>query len=107
MVEELEVTSQRDMEALDGKDGCGHNALQRDAVSLAKHQEALSVLTQQLAETENKLQAEQALCEHAHAELARLQSDLQDAQHSIFSKEEHEKIRVRVEDYISKHKHLL
>lgn len=102
MQEELEVTSQTDTEALDSmcadKEGCGQDALEmKDVVSLAKHQEALSAITQQLAETENKLQAERSLCEQAHAELARLQSHLQDARHGMISTEEHEKIRVRVE----------
>ncbi|MCI4383786.1 hypothetical protein PGIGA_G00030750 [Pangasianodon gigas] len=100
--EELEVSSQTDIEALDvlcaGKDGCVQDALQmKDVVSLAKHQEALSALIQQLAETENKLEAERALCEHAHAELARLKSDLQDAQHGMISKEEHERIRAELQ----------
>lgn len=108
--EELAVTSQTDLEASDGlcssKEGCDQDALEMmDAVSLAKHQEALSAITQQLAETENKLQAERALCEHAHAELARLKSDLQDAQHGMVSKEEHEKILVRVEDYTAEMLH--
>lgn len=102
--EELEVTSQTDLDALDGlyasKESCVQDALKMmDAVPLAKHQEALSAITQQLAETENKLQAERALCEHAHAELARLKSDLQNAQHGMISKEEHEKILVRVHPY--------
>lgn len=94
------------MEALNGlcagKEGCVQDALQmKDAVSLAEHQKALSAIMQQLAETENKLQAERALCENAHAELARLKSDLQDARHGMMSKEEHERIMVRVEDYIA------
>lgn len=97
MQEEPEVTSQTDTE---GNEDCVQKALQmKDAVSLTKHQEALSALTQQIAETENKLQAERALCEHAHAELARLQSDLQDAQHGMISKEDHAKMRVRVEGH--------
>ncbi|KAB5559454.1 hypothetical protein PHYPO_G00029300 [Pangasianodon hypophthalmus] len=100
--EELEVTSQTDIETLDvlcaGEEGCVQDALQmKDVVSLAKHREALSALTQQLAETENKLEAERALCEHAHAELARLKSDLQDAQHGMISKEEHERIRTELQ----------
>ncbi|XP_053539332.1 ankyrin repeat domain-containing protein 24 [Ictalurus punctatus] len=97
--EELEVT---DMEALNGlcagKEGCVQDALQmKDAVSLAEHQKALSAIMQQLAETENKLQAEQALCENAHAELARLKSDLQDARHGMMSKEEHERIMAELQ----------
>lgn len=100
--EEPEVTSQTDTEALEGlcadKDGCVRDALQmKDVVSRATHLEVLSAISQQLAETETKLQAERALCEQAHAELARLQSDLQEAQHGMISKEEHEKIRVRGE----------
>lgn len=102
MQEELEVTSQTDEEALNDlcadKEGCVEEALQMKAVvSLTKHQEAVSAITQQLAETENKLQAESALCEQAHAELAKLESDLRDAQHGMISKDEHEKIMVRVE----------
>ncbi|KAM9461432.1 uncharacterized protein ankrd24 [Clarias gariepinus] len=91
--EELEVT---DVDALVGscaeKAGCG-----QDAVSLTKHQEELSAMKQQLAETETKLEAERALCEHAHEELARLKGDLQDAQHGMISKEEHEKIRAELQ----------
>lgn len=103
VLEELEETSQADMNEQDdmctGTDDSVQDALQiNNAVPLAKHQEALSAITQELAETENKLQAERALCEHAHAELAKLQRDLQEAHHGMISKEEHEKIRVRAGD---------
>ncbi|KAF7703598.1 hypothetical protein HF521_022605 [Silurus meridionalis] len=70
----------------------------KDSISLVKHQEALSAIAQQLADTESKLQAERALCEHAHAELARLKSELQDAQHGMITKEEHEKIRAELQN---------
>lgn len=101
VLEELEETSQPDMEELDdlcaGTEDCVKVAFtMKDAVPLAQHQEALSAIVQQLAETENKLQAERALCEQAHAELARLKRDLLEAQHGMISKEEHEKIRVRL-----------
>lgn len=107
VLEELEEASQPDMEELDdlhaGTGDGGDDALQmKDAVPLAKQQEAMSAIMQQLAETEHKLQAERALCEHAYAEVARLKHDLQEAQHAMVSKEEHEKIKVRVEGYTVK-----
>lgn len=104
VLEELEEASQPDMDELNdlcgGMEDCVENALEmKDAVPQAKHQEALSAIMQQLAETDNKLQAERALCEHAHAEVARLKHDLLEAQQGMISKEEHEKIKVRVEGY--------
>ncbi|KAK3562084.1 hypothetical protein QTP86_027181 [Hemibagrus guttatus] len=102
LLEELEEASQADMEELDDLhagtgDGVDDALQMKDAVPLAKQQEALSAIMQQLSETEHKLQAERALCEHAHAEVARLKHDLQEAQHAMISKEEHEKIKVELQ----------
>ncbi|KAF4083520.1 hypothetical protein AMELA_G00142950 [Ameiurus melas] len=93
--EELEVTDMESLNALcAGKEGCVHDTLQ---MKDEEHQKALSAIMQQLTETENKLQAERALCENAHAELARLKSDLQDARHGMMSKEEHERIMAELQ----------
>ncbi|TSM20262.1 Ankyrin repeat domain-containing protein 24 [Bagarius yarrelli] len=102
VLEELEEISQPDTEELDdlcaGTEDCSNVALKMtDVVPQAQHQEALSAALQQLAETENKLQAERALCEQAHAELARLKHDLQEAQHGMISKDKHEKIRAELQ----------
>ncbi|GAA6110100.1 ankyrin repeat domain-containing protein 24 [Tachysurus ichikawai] len=102
VLEELEEASQPDMDELNdlcgGMEDCVENALEmKDAVPQAKHQEALSAIMQQLAETDNKLQAERALCEHAHAEVARLKHDLLEAQQGMISKEEHEKIKAEMQ----------
>ncbi|KAI5620731.1 ankyrin repeat domain-containing protein 24 isoform X3 [Silurus asotus] len=103
--EEPEVNYQTDGEAQDDLPAEEENRIQdasemKDSISLVKHQEALSAIAQQLADTESKLQAERALCEHAHAELARLKSELQDAQHGMITKEEHEKIRAELQNTI-------
>ncbi|XP_026881569.2 ankyrin repeat domain-containing protein 24 isoform X9 [Electrophorus electricus] len=101
--EELEVARQEAAEALDclvaEREGRAQDALQlKDAVPLARHQEALSAIAQQLAQTENELQAERALREHAQAELARRESELQAARQGTISKEEHEKTRAKLQE---------
>uniref|UniRef100_A0AAR2LKN4 Ankyrin repeat domain 24 n=1 Tax=Pygocentrus nattereri TaxID=42514 RepID=A0AAR2LKN4_PYGNA len=96
--EELEVARQEAAQALDclvaEREGRVQDALQlRDAVPLAKHQEVLSAVAQQLGQTEKELQTERALREHAQAEVTRLENKLQAAQQGMVSKEEHEKIK--------------
>ncbi|KAL7866673.1 hypothetical protein AOLI_G00144870 [Acnodon oligacanthus] len=96
--EELEVARQEAAQALDclvaEREGRAQDALQlRDAVPLAKHQEVLSAVAQQLGQTEKELQTERALREHAQAEVTRLENELQAAQQGMVSKEEHEKIK--------------
>ncbi|KAL6468736.1 hypothetical protein MHYP_G00222600 [Metynnis hypsauchen] len=96
--EELEVARQEAAQALDclvaEREGRAQDALQlRDAIPLAKHQEVLSAVAQQLGQTEKELQTERALREHAQAEVTRLENELQAAQQGMVSKEEHEKIK--------------
>ncbi len=59
-----------------------------------KHQETLSAIAQQLAQTEKELQGERTLREQAQTELARLESELQAVQKDSVSKEEHDKVKV-------------
>ncbi|XP_076880642.1 uncharacterized protein ankrd24 isoform X4 [Brachyhypopomus gauderio] len=99
--EELEVARQEAAEALDclvaEREGRALDALQlKDAVPLTRHQEALSAIAQQLAQTEKELQAERASREHVQAELAQRQDQLQAAQ-GMISKEEHEKCRAELQ----------
>ncbi|XP_059399271.1 ankyrin repeat domain-containing protein 24-like [Carassius carassius] len=100
--EELEVARQEAAQALDSlcdeKESRAQDALQlRDAVPLVKHQEVLSAVAQQLAQTEKELQAERALREKAQTELARLESELQAVQKNSVSKEEHDKVKEELE----------
>lgn len=59
-----------------------------------KHQETLSAIAQQLAQTEKELQGERALREQAQTGLARLESELKAVQKDSVSKEEHDKVKV-------------
>ncbi|KAI7791348.1 putative ankyrin repeat domain-containing protein 24 [Triplophysa rosa] len=100
--EELEVARQEAAQALDSlcaeRESRAQDTLQlRDAVPLAKHQEALTAVAQQLAQTEKELQTERAQREHAQAELARLESELQVAQKESVSREEHERVKAELE----------
>ncbi|KAA0712264.1 Ankyrin repeat domain-containing protein 24 [Triplophysa tibetana] len=100
--EELDVARQEAAQALDSlcaeRESRAQDALHlRDAVPLAKHQEALTAVAQQLARTEKELQTERAQREHAQAELARLQSELQGAQKESVSREEHERVKAELE----------
>ncbi|ROL40778.1 Ankyrin repeat domain-containing protein 24 [Anabarilius grahami] len=100
--EELEVARQEAAQALDSlcaeRESRAQDARHlRDAISLVKHQEALSAVAQQLAQTEKELQAERALREHAQTELTRLESKLQALQKDSVSKEEHDKVKAELE----------
>lgn len=97
--EELEVARQEAAQALDSlcaeRESRAQDVLHlRDAIPLVKHQEALSAVAQQLAQTEKELQAERALRENAQTELARLESELQALQKDSVRKEEHDKVKV-------------
>ncbi|XP_043079186.1 ankyrin repeat domain-containing protein 24 isoform X4 [Puntigrus tetrazona] len=100
--EELEVARQEAAQALDSlcaeRESRAQDALQlRDAIPLVKHQETLSAIAQQLAQTEKELQGERALREQAQTELARLESELQALQKDSVSKEEHDKVKAELE----------
>ncbi|XP_065102689.1 uncharacterized protein ankrd24 isoform X2 [Paramisgurnus dabryanus] len=100
--EELEVARQEAAQALDSlcaeRESRVQDALQlRDAIPLKKHQEALTAVAQQLAQTEKELQTERALREHAQTELARLESELRVAKKDSVNREEHEKVKAELE----------
>uniref|UniRef100_A0A3B3WTK2 Uncharacterized protein n=1 Tax=Poecilia mexicana TaxID=48701 RepID=A0A3B3WTK2_9TELE len=95
MKEELEVARQEAAQALDclcaEREGRAQDALQlKDAVPLSKHKEALSAVSEQLAQTLQELQEEKTLRAQAEEHAAKLQAELQSKQDAI-SKEEHEK----------------
>nr|XP_046158027.1 ankyrin repeat domain-containing protein 24-like [Oncorhynchus gorbuscha] len=69
----------------------------RDAVSLSQHAEALSALSEQLAQTAQELQAERALRCHAQTETARLEAQLQATQQDLISREEHNKVKLELQ----------
>ncbi|KTF91378.1 hypothetical protein cypCar_00042434 [Cyprinus carpio] len=101
--EELEVARQEAAQALDSlcdeRESRAQDALQlRDAVPLVKHQEVLSAVAQQLAQTEKELQAERALREKAQTELTRLESELQAVQKDSVSKQEHDKVKTELKE---------
>lgn len=96
--EELEVARQEAAQALDclcaEREGRAQDALQlKDAVPLSKHKEALSAVSEQLAQTLKELQEERSLRSEAEEQAATLEAKLQAVQDAI-SKEEHEKIKV-------------
>uniref|UniRef100_A0A087YL69 Ankyrin repeat domain 24 n=1 Tax=Poecilia formosa TaxID=48698 RepID=A0A087YL69_POEFO len=64
----------------------------KDAVPLSKHKEALSAVSEQLAQTLQELQEEKTLRAQAEEHAAKLQAELQSKQDAI-SKEEHEKVK--------------
>lgn len=98
MREELEVARQEAAQALDclcaEREGRAQDALQlKDTVPLSKHKEALSAVSEQLAQTLQELQEEKTLRAQAEEEAAKLQAELQGKQDAI-PKEEHEKVKV-------------
>ncbi|XP_008405191.1 ankyrin repeat domain-containing protein 24 isoform X5 [Poecilia reticulata] len=97
MKEELEVARQEAAQALDylcaEREGRAQDALQlKDAVPLSKHKEALSAVSEQLAQTLQELQEEKTLRAQAEEQTAKLQTELQSKQDAI-PKEEHEKVK--------------
>lgn len=96
--EELEVARQEAAQALDclcaERESRAQDALQlKDAVPLSKHKEALSAVSEQLAQTLQELQEEKSLRGQAEEQAAGLEARLQAMKDSI-SKEEHENIKV-------------
>ncbi|KAM7410009.1 hypothetical protein PAMA_001467 [Pampus argenteus] len=95
--EELEVARQEAAQALDclcaEREGRAQDALQlKDVVPLLKHKEALSAVSEQLAQTLQELQEEKSLRGEAEEQAARVEAKLQSMQDAI-PKEEHEKIK--------------
>lgn len=98
MREELEVARQEAAQALDclyaEREGRAQEVLQlKDAVPLLKHKEALSAVSEQLAQTLQELQEEKTLRTQAEEKAASLEAKVQATQDFI-SKEEHEKVKV-------------
>lgn len=96
--EELEVARQEAAQALDclcaERESRAQDALQlQDSVPLSKHREALSAVSEQLAQTLQELQEERTLRGQAEEQAARLEDKLQTMQDAI-PKEEHEKVKV-------------
>lgn len=96
--EELEVARQEAAQALDclcaERESRAHDALQlKDAVPLPKHKEALSAVSEQLAQTLQELQEEKSLRGRAEERAAGLEARLQAMKDSV-SKEEHENMKV-------------
>ncbi|KAM7388304.1 hypothetical protein PAMP_024490 [Pampus punctatissimus] len=95
--EELEVARQEAAQALDclcaEREGRAQDALQlKDVVPLLKHKEALSAVSEQLAQTLQELQEEKSLRGQAEEQAARVEAKLQSMQDAI-PKEEHEKVK--------------
>ncbi|XP_072294173.1 ankyrin repeat domain-containing protein 24 [Eucyclogobius newberryi] len=95
--EELEVARQEAAQALDclcaEREGRAQDALQeKDAIPLSNHHEALSAVSEQLAQTLQELQEEKAQRGQAEKRAARLETNFEALQHSV-SKEEHEKVK--------------
>ncbi len=101
--EELEVARQEAAQALDclcaEREGRAQDALQlKDAVPFAKHKEALTAVSEQLAQTLQELQEEKTFRGQAEEQAARLEAKLQAVQDAV-PKEEHEKVKVRTQCY--------
>lgn len=98
MREELEVARQEAAQALDclcaEREGRAQDALElKDAVPLSKHKEALSAVSEQLAQTLQELQEEKTLRSQVEEQAAALEAKLKLMQDAV-PKEEHEKIKV-------------
>lgn len=96
--EELEVARQEAAQALDclcaERESRAQDALQlKDAIPLSKHKEALSAVSEQLAQTLQELQEEKSLRSETEERATRLEARLTAMQDSI-PKEEHENIKV-------------
>ncbi|XP_034736626.1 ankyrin repeat domain-containing protein 24 [Etheostoma cragini] len=99
--EELEVARQEAAQALDclcaEQEGRAQDALQlKDAVPLSKHKEALSAVSEQLAQTLQELQEEKTRRGWAEEQAARLEAQLQAMQDAV-PKEEHEKVMAELQ----------
>lgn len=96
--EELEVARQEAAQALDclcaEREGRAQELLQlKDAVPLSKHKEALTAVSEQLAQTLQELQEEKILRAQAEERVASLEAKVSSTQDFI-SKEELEKVKV-------------
>ncbi|XP_060934755.1 ankyrin repeat domain-containing protein 24 [Limanda limanda] len=101
VTEELDVARQEAAQALDclcaEREGRALDALQQqDAVPLSKHKEALSAVSEQLADTLQELQVEKNLRCKAEEQAAALEAKLQPMQDAI-PREEHEKIKAELQ----------
>ncbi|XP_068563335.1 ankyrin repeat domain-containing protein 24 [Cebidichthys violaceus] len=99
--EELEVARQEAAQALDclcaERENRTQDALQlKDAVPLSKHREALSAVSEQLAQTLQELQEEKTLRSQAEEQAAGLEAKLQAMQDAV-AKEEHEKVKAELQ----------
>ncbi|KAF3690973.1 Ankyrin repeat domain-containing protein 24 [Channa argus] len=99
--EELEVARQEAAQALDclcaEREGRAQDALQlKDAVPLSKHKEALSAVSEQLAQTLQELQEERRLRSQAEEQAATLEAKLK-TMHNAISKEEHEEVKAELQ----------
>lgn len=98
--EELEVARQEAAQALDclcaERECRAQDALQlKDAIPLSKHKEALSAVSEQLAQTLQELQEERTMRGQAQDQAARMEAQLQAMEDSI-PREEHERVKVSV-----------
>lgn len=76
------------------REGRALDALQlKDAVPLSKHREALSAVSEQLAQALQELQEERTLRGQVEEQVARLEAKLQTMEDAV-AKEEHEKAKV-------------
>jgi len=96
--EELEVARQEAAQALDclcaEREGRAHDALQvQDGVSLAKHKQSMSAVSEQLAHSLRELQAEKAQKAQAQGRVSQLEGQLQGLQDTV-PKEQHEAAKV-------------
>lgn len=96
--EELEVARQEAAQALDclcaEREGRALDALQlKDAVPLSKHREALSAVSEQLAQVLQELQEEKTVHGQVEEQVSRLEGKLQTMEDAV-TKEEHEKTKV-------------
>ncbi|XP_068599941.1 ankyrin repeat domain-containing protein 24 [Brachionichthys hirsutus] len=101
VTEELEAARQEAAQALDclcaEREGRAQDALQiKDAVSLTKHKEALSGVSEQLAQTLKELQEEKSHRCQAEEQAARSEVKLQALQNAI-PKEEHERLKAELQ----------
>ncbi|XP_077441294.1 uncharacterized protein ankrd24 [Vanacampus margaritifer] len=99
--EELEVARQEAAQALDclcaERESRAHDALHlKDVVPLSKHKEALSAVSEQLAQTLQELQQEKTLRTEAEEQAAGLEAKL-DAMREAVPKEEHDKVKAELQ----------
>ncbi|AWP11042.1 putative ankyrin repeat domain-containing protein 24 [Scophthalmus maximus] len=99
--EELDVARQEAAQALDclcaEREGRAQDALQlKDAVPLSKHREALSAVSEQLAQTLQELQEEKTLRGKAEEQAATLEAKLQPMQDAV-PREEYERVKAELQ----------